>query len=265
MPPRPFQSYCEDPYRVVRAALALGAHYMDFADGSDFVRGIGQFDEEARGRGFFVLSGVSSFPVLTAAVVRRLAQGFERVETITAGIAPSPFAGVGLNVIRATASYAGKPVRLTRGGAPATGYALTETLRYTIAPPGYLPLRNTRFSLVDVPDLQLVPPQWPGLQSIWTGAGPVPEVLHRGLNLLATAVRLGLVPSLAPLAPVFHRAINPLTWGEHRADACVRNVRIAPPRRLRSLSAGADRARRVAQGSLSRRPPQQTDLLRALR
>ncbi len=39
----PFQSYGADPYRVVRAALALGIHYLDLADGSDFVRGIAQF------------------------------------------------------------------------------------------------------------------------------------------------------------------------------------------------------------------------------
>src|SRR6266478_6442556 len=30
----PFQSYGADPYRVVRAALALGVHYLDLADGS---------------------------------------------------------------------------------------------------------------------------------------------------------------------------------------------------------------------------------------
>ena len=33
----PFQFYGADPYRVVRAALALGIHYLDLADGSDFV------------------------------------------------------------------------------------------------------------------------------------------------------------------------------------------------------------------------------------
>jgi short subunit dehydrogenase-like uncharacterized protein len=70
----PFQSYGADPYRVVRAALALGIRYLDLADGADFVEGIAQFDAQARSRGIFVLAGVSSFPVLTAAVVRMLAQ-----------------------------------------------------------------------------------------------------------------------------------------------------------------------------------------------
>src|SRR5207302_9460953 len=74
----PFQIY-GDPYALVRAAIARGIGYLDLADGSDFVKGIAQFDAQARERGVFVLSGASSFPVLTAAVVRRLADGMPRI------------------------------------------------------------------------------------------------------------------------------------------------------------------------------------------
>src|SRR5439155_4588447 len=130
-----------------------------------------QFDAAARARNVFVLGGVSSFPVLTAAVVRRLAQGMARVDTVKGGIAPSPYANVGMNVIRAITSYAGKPVALTRDGRKTTAYAIIDTLRYTIAPPGRLPLYPVRFSLVDVPDLKLLPELWPGLRSVWMGAG----------------------------------------------------------------------------------------------
>ena len=110
----PFQVYGARPYCLVEAALDAGADYVDLADGSDFVAGIVRHDATAREKGRFALSGVSSFPVLTAAVVRRLAQGLARVETITGGIAPSPYAGVGENVIRAIASYAGKDRKSTR-------------------------------------------------------------------------------------------------------------------------------------------------------
>ncbi|WP_342238078.1 DUF4166 domain-containing protein [Inquilinus sp. OTU3971] len=217
----PFQAYGDAPYRVVEACIAAGADYLDLADGADFVAGIGRFDEAAKARGVAVLSGVSSFPVLTAAVVRHLARGLAPVDSIEGGIAPSPYAGVGLNVIRAIASYAGREVRLTRDGAAATGRALVETRRWTIAPPGRLPLRSTRFSLVDVPDLRLLPALWPGLRGIWIGAGPVPAILHRGLNALARLVRIGLIPTLRPLAPLFHAAINRLRWGEHRGGMIV--------------------------------------------
>ncbi len=217
----PFQGYGHEPYRLVAAAIAAGVGYMDLADGSDFVGGVARFDAAAKHRGVFILSGVSSFPVLTAAVVRHLARGLERVDTITGGVAPSPYAGVGPNVVRAIASYAGKPVPLTRDGQPSFGYGLAETMRYTICPPGRLPLRNIRFSLVDVPDLRMLPPHWPGLRSIWLGAGPTPEILHVALNVLASAVRLKLLPSLGFLAPVFHRAVNTLRWGEHRGGMFV--------------------------------------------
>src|SRR5690349_4520647 len=68
----PFQLYGPDAYRAVRAALAAGANWIDLADGLDFVRGISTFDAEAKAKGKFVLSGASSYPTLTAAVVRRL-------------------------------------------------------------------------------------------------------------------------------------------------------------------------------------------------
>jgi hypothetical protein len=72
-----------------------------------------------------------------------------RVDTIRGGIAPSPYAGIGENVIRAIAGYAGQLVALVRDGGEAQGHPLTEQMRNTIAPPGRVPLNNTLFSLVD--------------------------------------------------------------------------------------------------------------------
>lgn len=217
----PFQAYGEGRYRLVEACIAARIHYLDLADGSDFVAGVSAFDAAAKAAGVTVLSGLSSFPVLTAAVVRRLSAGMARVDTIRGGIAPSPFAGVGENVIRAIASYAGRPVRLLRDGNPAKGYPLTEQMRTTIAPPGRVPLRNTLFSLVDVPDLRALQTLWPEAKTIWMGAGPVPELLHRALIGLAWLVRAGLVRSLSPLAPLMHWATNRLSWGEHRGGMFV--------------------------------------------
>jgi hypothetical protein len=218
----PFQNYGPAPYRVIEAALAYGVDCLDYADGSNFVEGVAQFDEAARQRDVAVVSGVSSFPALTAAVCRRLGHDLSHMDRIIAGIAPSPYAGVGLNVIRAIASYAGKPLEITRDGRAAQAFGLAESRRFTVAPPGRLPLRNLRFSLVDVPDLRALPKEWPGLREIWIGAAPVPEVLHRALNGLAKLVRAGLAPALTPLSPLFHFAINHLRWGEHRGGMFVR-------------------------------------------
>ncbi len=145
-------------------------------------------------------------------------KAWHEFDKVTAGIAPSPYAGVGLNVIRAIASYAGKPVVIPRAG---THYPLTETIRYTIGPPGHIPLKPIRFSLVDVPDLKVLPTLWPNLSSVWMGAGPVPGVLHRALNIVAWGVRMKLLPSLSPLAPLMFWVINVLRWGEHRGGMFV--------------------------------------------
>jgi hypothetical protein len=217
----PFQAYGENPYRVVEAAIALGIHYLDLSDGAEFVRGISRFDEAARARGVFVLSGVSSCPVLTAAVVRRLSAGMARIESIAGGIAPSPYADIGLNVIRAIASYAGKPVTLLRDGRKTPAPALIDSRLFTIATPGRLPLYARRFSLVEVPDLELLPELWPSLRTVWMGVGTVPEIWLRGLNALAWLVRLRLLPSLLPVAALIHNARTRLSWGEHRGGMFV--------------------------------------------
>ncbi|HMK80905.1 MAG TPA: DUF4166 domain-containing protein [Xanthobacteraceae bacterium] len=216
----PFQVY-GDPYRVVRAALARGVDYLDLADGSDFVAGIAPFDAPAKSCGIFVLAGASSFPLLTAAVVRRLSAGMACVEAVSAGIAPSPHVTLGLNVIRSIASYCGKPFARIRDGKPSVGYGLTESRRFTIAPPGCVPLGNRRFSLVDAPDLKVLPALWPSLREVWIGAGTVPESLHRVLNLCAWAVRLRLLPSLLPFARAMHGMTRRLRWGEHRGGMFV--------------------------------------------
>ncbi len=211
----PFQDYGDRRYDVIEACIAAGVAYVDFADAADFVFGVPQFDAQAKAAGVFVLSGVSSFPVLTAAVLRDMAKTMSII-AVEGGIAPSPYAGIGLNVMRAVIGYAGAPVKLWRNGGPALGVGLAESMRFTVAVPGRLPLRNIRFSLVDVPDLQVIPPEHAAMTDIWMGAGPVPEILHRILNLLAKArYRFGL-PSLVPFSRLFYAVLNRMRFGEHR-------------------------------------------------
>jgi hypothetical protein len=217
----PFQAYGDGRYRLIESCIASRAHYLDLADGSRFVEGVAAFDAAARDAGVYVLSGVSSFPVLTAAVVRRLSVGMAQVQTISGGIAPSPYAGVGVNVIRAIASYAGQPVLRTRDGQQSNGHPFTESMPFVVAVPGHVPLRCTRFSLVDVPDLRALVREWPQATDIWMGAGPVPATLHRALSALSWLVRLRWLPSLSWLAPVIYLVTNHVRWGEHRGGMFV--------------------------------------------
>jgi hypothetical protein len=217
----PFQAYGAARYRLIEHCIANGSHYLDLADGSDFVAGAAQFDAAAKAAGVYVLSGVSSFPVLTAAVVRRLSIGLSEVQSIRGGIAPSPYAGVGPNVIRAIASYAGQRISLRRHGEVDTGRPFTESVRFVIAVPGRIPLHSTRFSLVDVPDLLTLAKVWPQAADVWMGAGPVPAALHWVLSAFAWLVRVHLLPNLSWLARPMHFVTNRLRWGEHRGGMFV--------------------------------------------
>jgi hypothetical protein len=133
---------------------------------------------------------------------------------------------------------------LRKRGHDATAYPFTETVHFTIAPPGLIPLRRTLFSLVDVPDLRVLADLWPDATDIWMGAGPVPELLHRALIALAWLVRWRLVSSVAPLALLMHRVTNRLRWGEHRGGMFVeiegRAVTGEPVRRSWHLLAVGD-------------------------
>jgi hypothetical protein len=217
----PFQGYGPDPYRVARASLAARAHYLDLADDAAFVAGVGVLDAQARAAGRVVLSGLSTLPALSFAAARGLSVGWDAVERLEVGIAPSPKVDFGLSVIRATASYAGGPLRLWRDGAWVTAAGLVETRRWTIGAPGGLPLRRRLFALADAPDLLLAPKAWPTLRNAWTGAAPSPGWALWCLTVLARLRSIGLLPRLTPLAGLFQAAINALNWGEHRGGMIV--------------------------------------------
>ena len=226
----PFQSYGGSPYRVVEAAMACGADYIDLSDATEFVCGIDQFDVLAREQGRVVISGASTCPALTGAVARHLATNLSSMVAIEAGIAPSPHVRVGLSVISALASYAGRPLQVLQDGKPTRGIGFVASRRYTISPPGVRPLDERLFSLVDVPDLQLLPSAWPTLKNVWFGAGTAPAIYHRMFVLLARLSSIGLLGSLNRIAPLLHRLRELPTWGRIEAEctwSSTANIRMA--------------------------------------
>ncbi len=220
----PFQAYGQKMYNLIERCLECRTNYVDLADGSEFVAGVPGFDAAAKAAGVFILTGASSFPVLTAAVVRRLSTDMTEVRSIRGGIAPSAFAGVGSNVIRAIASYAGQRVAIRRNGSSAEGRPFTESIPYVICVPGRVPLEWRRFSLVDVPDLRMLPTLWPTVKEVWMGAAPVPGMLHRLLNAFAWLVRSRVLPTLSWMAGAMHFVTEHAQWGEHRGGMFVEVV-----------------------------------------
>ncbi|MBY3227506.1 SDR family oxidoreductase [Rhizobium laguerreae] len=218
----PFQSFGKDRYKVVEACIDLGIDYADIADSTGFVAGIGGLDAAAKAKGTFALSGLSSLPALSFAALEAMAPHFSRVDSVAAGIAPSSHVRIGLNVVRAIASYAGKKIVVRRDGRPAAGRGLIDAIRVTVAAPGAAPLRSRTFMLVDAPDLALLPARFADLKSSFTGVGTEPQPLQHLLSLAARLVRLRLLPSLLPFSRLLQRASHAFAVGDHRGGMFVR-------------------------------------------
>lgn len=238
----PFQNYGNGKRdNVIHYALAHDCNYLDICDDLDFVDHIRGFDKAAKEKGITLLSGLSTYPVLTAAAARELGKDMDGITDIRAGIGPSPKAVMGRNVIAAVAAYAGKKkVGVLRGGGFTHVHGLTETHRETICVPGQKPLPNTLFSVVEGPDPQELPRHFDGLQNIWMSAGPRPEFLHRSLTFLAWLVRLKLLPNIAWLTGLFHKTQSLITLGEHRGGMFVRATNAAQSRSWHMIAEGDD-------------------------
>jgi hypothetical protein len=194
----PFQS---QQHSVARACIAQGCHYIDLADAREFVANIGALDSRARERGVLVVSGASSVPCLTAAIIDHYLPQFARLESADYGISAAQQTNRGLATTSAILSYVGKAfTTLTRG-----------ELRQVH---GWQGLRNERypelgrrwFGNCDIPDLALFPQRYPHLRSLRFGAGHEIALLHFGLWLLSWLVRWRGISSLAPHAEPLLRA-----------------------------------------------------------
>jgi hypothetical protein len=183
-------------HRVARACIAQGCHYLDLADARDFVVSIGELDAAARARGVIVVSGASSVPCLTAAVIDHYRPGFARLDAIDYGISTAQRTNRGLATTSAILSYVGKPLLRLRDGRMqrAFGWQDTHVVRYR-----ELGLRL--FGTCDIPDLELFPRRYPEVRSIRFAAGHELKILHAGTWALSWLVRLGFVRSLDVHAP----------------------------------------------------------------
>ena len=193
----PFQ---DADYRLPEACIAAGCHYLDLADGRDFVCGIGALEAAARAAGIVVISGASSLPALSAAVCDRLAEGLDRVSAIEAALSAGNRYAEGVSVTRAVLSYAGRPVRLWRGQAWRDGFGWQEMGKLVFRIPG-APVLRRRVAICDVPDLTLFPDRYPGRPATRFRAGTELGVQNIGLWLLSWLVRWHWMTSLRPLTP----------------------------------------------------------------
>ena len=193
----PFQG---QDYTVARAAIAAGCHYIDLADGRQFVAGIEALDSLAKSRGVSVVSGASSVPALSSAVVDRFLGEFARLDGIRMGISSGARAP-GLATVRGVFSYAGKPLQQMRNGSWCTEFGWRGLERHRFPKP----LGRRWMGTCDVPDLDLLPRRYPTVKSVTFQAGFASDAGHLLVWGLAGLVKAGILASLVPFAPTLNR------------------------------------------------------------
>ena len=184
----PFQT---QDHRVARVCIAQCCHYLDLADAREFVATINRLDADAKARDVLVVSGASSVPCLTAAVVDAYLPSFAQLEAVDYGISAAQHTNRGLATTSAVLSYVGKPMTMLRDGKMKTVYGWEDT--HAVQYPG---LGTRLFGNCDIPDLQLFPERYPTLRSMRFCAGHELKLLHVGTRMLGALVRLGVIGSL---------------------------------------------------------------------
>lgn len=213
----PFQA---QHYHVATAALACGAHYLDLADSRVFVSGISELDPAARAAGVVVLSGASSVPAISSAVIDALAPEFANIESVDVGISPGNRTERGLATVSAILSYVGEPIPNWRCGTWVNVRGWLGLRRFAYPKPA-----GTRWLCdCDVPDVSLLANYIPGVQNVRFGAGLEQPLLHFGLYALAILRRYRLLPNLVRFAKALQYAS---TWMQNLgSDAGAMHVQL---------------------------------------
>ncbi|MEX5546063.1 saccharopine dehydrogenase NADP-binding domain-containing protein [Pseudomonas pergaminensis] len=201
----PFQG---QSYAVAQRCIDAGVNYCDLSDCRTFVNGVGVLDVQAKQAGVAILSGCSSVPTLSSAIIDQYRDRFSRIDAIEHGISSSAKMP-GLSTIEGVLAYAGKPIKQLRNG------QVHEVLGWQDLTLRKLPQLGTRvLANVDVPDMDIFASRY-GAHTLRFKAGAGLKLGGIANCLLAQAIRLGIVRDPAPWAARLHRLG---TWFERFGD-----------------------------------------------
>lgn len=200
----PFQS---SDYSLARAAIGARHHYIDLADQRPFVSGIATLDSEARRAGVLVVSGASSVPGLSSAVVEDLSAHFASMHAVDIGISPGNSFDPGVATTESVLSGIGRPLTIRIDGTARQVFGWQGLHRHTFSGLGRRWLGH-----VDVPDLELLAERYPALSRVTFRAGVEVAPMHLGLWALSWLVRAGLLRRPERLARPLLSLKRRLAW-----------------------------------------------------
>jgi len=198
----PFQ---DSDYSVAENCIKAGVHYIDLSDGREFVREIVTLDKNAKANNVLVVSGASTVPGLSSAVLEEYKDEFSEIDSLVFGISPGAKAPRGLGTTKAVLSYIGKSIKsFTKGGPVIYGWQDLYRQKY----PG---IGNRWMANCEIPDLDLLPKKYL-IKSIRFSAGMENTVLHLSIWLVSWLVRLGALSNLPKHAKILLKLSTFFDW-----------------------------------------------------
>jgi saccharopine dehydrogenase-like NADP-dependent oxidoreductase len=190
--------YQDQDYSVARACLAVDSHYLDLADGREFVAKFSELNEGALEKNLLLVSGASTLPGLSSVVISEYESEFSELHEGESTIAPAHKTPRGRSTIAAVLSYCGKPFTVLENGEWCTRYGWADLRRVK-----YPNLGSRIAAACDVPDLSLLPEKYPTLRTATFHAAleaPWEQLVLWGMALLS---RVGMVRNWSRFSGVF--------------------------------------------------------------
>ena len=181
-------------YTVAKACISTSCHYIDLADNRAFVCNFSaELNREAKQKELMLVTGASSVPGLSTAVIDEYLPQFSVLDSIRYGISPGNQTERGEATVTSILSYTGRLFTTLVDGRWQSVYGWQNPGRYDFG----APLGKRWMSNCDIPDLSLLPEYYADLKTIRFQAGLELSPLHLGLWSLSWLSRLGWVRSLA--------------------------------------------------------------------
>ena len=212
----PFQTA---DYSIPTLCIQHKVHYIDLADAREFVNGITCLDALAKENNVFVVSGASTVPGLSSAVVAHYKHHFATIDSLTYGISPGQKAPRGLATTESIFTYLGKPLK-PWGKNQRQYFGWQDIYRQD-----YPELGKRWMANCDIPDLDLFGQHY-GIKTIRFSAGMESSFLHLGMWLMSYLVRIGIplnlpkhAKSLLALSHLFD-SLGSANGGMHMMISC---------------------------------------------
>jgi saccharopine dehydrogenase-like NADP-dependent oxidoreductase len=201
----PFQG---QDYAVAKACLQAGVPYIDMADGREFVTKFTSLDAAARAKGIPLITGASTVPGLSSAIIEAMLENFSKLEAIDYGICGGVKTGLGLATMRAVLSYCGKPYGVLKDGTYVTVYGLGRPRHHDFPEPV-----NRRYVVdCDIPDHDLFPARYTALRQMDFGSCIDVPGLPRMLSLMSACVRKGWIEDWNFLSTIIQPCLKALKF-----------------------------------------------------